>query len=159
MRLQVRSLPLLSGLRIWRCYELWCRSQMQLRSHVAVAVLQASGYSSDWTPSLGTSICRESGPRNGKRTKKKKKSRKKKHFSVRSSCCGAGETNLTGIHEDAVRLVGLGSGIAVSCGVGCGLDLAWLWLWCRPAAVALIGPLAWEPPYAVGVALKRKKNH
>uniref|UniRef100_A0A8C3X9L0 Desmoglein 4 n=1 Tax=Catagonus wagneri TaxID=51154 RepID=A0A8C3X9L0_9CETA len=24
-----------------------------------------------------------------------------------------------------------------------------LWLWCRPAAVALIGPLAWEPPCAV----------
>ena len=31
-------------------------------------------------------------------------------------------------------------------------------LWCRPAAVAPIRPLAWEPPYAVGVTLKRKKN-
>ena len=37
-------------------------------------------------------------------------------------------------------------------------DPVLLWLWCRPAAVALIGPLAWEPPYAVGVALKRKKK-
>ena len=37
-------------------------------------------------------------------------------------------------------------------------DLALLWLWCRPAAVAPTGPLAWEPPYAVGVALKRKKK-
>ena len=27
-----------------------------------------------------------------------------------------------------------------------------------PAAVALIQPLAWEPPYAVGAALKRQKN-
>ena len=27
-----------------------------------------------------------------------------------------------------------------------------LWLWCRPAAVALTGPLAWEPPYAAGAA-------
>ena len=27
-------------------------------------------------------------------------------------------------------------------------------LWCRPAAVAPIWPLAWERPYAVGVALK-----
>ena len=26
---------------------------------------------SDWTPSLGTSICHGSGPRNGKKTKKK----------------------------------------------------------------------------------------
>ena len=34
----VRSLALLSGLRIWRCHELWCRSQMRLRSAVAVAL-------------------------------------------------------------------------------------------------------------------------
>ena len=29
-----------------------------------------------------------------------------------------------------------------------------LWLWCRPAAVGPIQPLAWEPPYAAGAALK-----
>ena len=39
-----------------------------------------------------------------------------------------------------------------------GLDPMLLWLRCRLAAVALIGPLAWEPPYAVGVALKRQKR-
>ena len=33
-----------------------------------------------------------------------------------------------------------------------------LWLWHRHAAVALTGPLAWEPPYAVGVALKKQKK-
>ena len=33
-----------------------------------------------------------------------------------------------------------------------------LWLCCRPAAVALIQPLAWEPPYATGVALKSKER-
>ena len=33
-----------------------------------------------------------------------------------------------------------------------------LWLWCRPEAVALIQPLAWEPPYATGEALKSKKK-
>ena len=38
------------------------------------------------------------------------------------------------------------------------LDLAWLWLWCKLAAVALIQPLAREPPYAAGAALKRQKN-
>ena len=39
-------------------------------------------------------------------------------------------------------------------------DLAWLWLWLwrRLAAVVLIPPLAWELPYAAGVALKREKN-
>ena len=48
----------------------------------------------------------------------------------------------------------------MSCGVGLrrSLDLALLWLWCRPSAVALIRPLAWEPPYAVGMALKRTKR-
>ena len=34
----------------------------------------------------------------------------------------------------------------------------WLWLWRRPAAEASIGPLAWQPPYAAGAALKRKKK-
>ena len=38
MRLRVRSLALLSGLRIQRCRELWCRLQPQLGSCVAVAV-------------------------------------------------------------------------------------------------------------------------
>ena len=33
-----------------------------------------------------------------------------------------------------------------------------LWLWCRPAATALIGPLAWEPPYASGAALTKNKK-
>ena len=37
-------------------------------------------------------------------------------------------------------------------------DLVWLWLWRRLAATAPIGPLAWEPPYVVGVALKRQKE-
>ena len=48
----------------------------------------------------------------------------------------------------------------MSCGVGrkCSLDLMLLWLWCRPAATALIRPLAWEPPYAMSMALKRQKK-
>ena len=46
----------------------------------------------------------------------------------------------------------------MSYGVGCrrSWDPALLWLWCRPGATALIRPLAWEPPYATGVALKRQ---
>ena len=43
-------------------------------------------------------------------------------------------------------------------GSRCGLDPALLWLWYRPAATALIRLLAWEPPQAAGVALKRKKE-
>ena len=34
-----------------------------------------------------------------------------------------------------------------------------LWLWCRPAAVPATRFLAWELPYASGVALKRKKKN
>ena len=33
-----------------------------------------------------------------------------------------------------------------------------LWLWSRPAATALIRPLAWEPPYAVSAALEGQKT-
>ena len=48
--------------------------------------------------------------------------------------------------------------VAVSCGVGCrrSSDPALLWLWRRPVAAALIRPLAWEPTYGVGAALKNK---
>ena len=38
-----------------------------------------------------------------------------------------------------------------------GSDLALLWLWRGPVAVALIGPLAWEPPYAMGAAQEKAK--
>ena len=38
MRLWVLSLASLRGLRIWHCYELWCRSQMRLGSGVPVAL-------------------------------------------------------------------------------------------------------------------------
>ena len=48
----------------------------------------------------------------------------------------------------------------MSCGVGCrhGSDPKLLWLWCRPVATAPIRPLAWELPYATGVALKDKQK-
>ena len=48
----------------------------------------------------------------------------------------------------------------MSCGVGHrrSSDTALLWLWHRPAAVAPIRPLAWEPPYAAGAALKKTKD-
>ena len=71
MRLKVRSLTLLSGLRIWPCHELWCRSQRRLGFEVAVA--KAGSYSSNLTYSLGTSICRRCGPTKTKDEKKKKK--------------------------------------------------------------------------------------
>ena len=57
-------------------------------------------------------------------------------------------------------LSGLRIWLCVSCAVGCrcSLDLVLLWLWRRQVATAPIRPLAWEPPYAAGVALKRTKD-
>ena len=48
------------------------------------------------------------------------------------------------------------SRVAVSCGVGHRHGSAPVWLWL--AAVALILPLAWEPPYTAGTALKSQKK-
>ena len=47
---------------------------MWLGSRIAVAVAQAGSYSSDLTPSPGTSVCHGCSPRKGQKTKKKKKS-------------------------------------------------------------------------------------
>ena len=49
----------------------------------------------------------------------------------------------------------------MSCGVDRrrGSDLALLWLWYRLADVAPTWPLAQEPPYAQGAALRKKKKN
>ena len=64
MKMRVWSLFSLSGSRIWHYCELWCRSQMQLWSQVAVAVAVAVAASciSNSTTSLGTSICPQMWP-------------------------------------------------------------------------------------------------
>ena len=77
--MRVRFLALISGFRIWRCCELWCSLQTLLGSSVAVAAVQASGYSSDLTPSLETSKCCGCSPR--KRQKKKPHKNQKPYWN------------------------------------------------------------------------------
>ena len=77
MRLWVRSLASLSGLRIQRGRELYCRSKTRLGSGVAVAMAVAGSCSSDSNPRLGTSICCGCSP---KRQKTKTKTNKKNHM-------------------------------------------------------------------------------
>ena len=74
MRTQVRPLASLGRLRIRRCHEQWRRLQPRLGYRVAVAVV--CSYSSNSTPSLGTSMC--CGCDRKKKKKKKKKKRNKK---------------------------------------------------------------------------------
>ena len=76
-------------------------------------------------------------------------------------------TNPTRNHEVAGSIPALAQWVndrrcrELWCRLRCGSDPALLWLWRRPVAIAPIGPLAWEPPYATGAAqemAKRQKN-
>ena len=67
----------------------------------------------------------------------------------RSSRPGAVEMNPTRNREVAGLIPGLLCGLRIQhCHE----------LWWRPAAVAPIRPLAWEPPYIMGAAVKKKKK-
>ena len=65
-----------------------------------------------------------------------------------SSHCDTAEKNPTNIPEDVGSIPGFQeSDVALSCGVGHKHSVDLMLLWHRPAAVALIQPLAREPPY------------
>ena len=72
-----------------------------------------------------------------------------KKFFFCSYGCGAAETIRLGTMKLRVGSLALLSGLRIRhCHE----------LWLRLTATALIRPLAWEPPYAAGAALKRQKN-
>ena len=102
MRLRVWSLPLLSGLTIWRCRELWCGSQMRSdpallwfwRRPVATAPIQPLA----WEPPYAVGAAQIKS-NNNKRQKKKKIQGRSRH--------GAAETNPTRNQEVAGLIPGL----------------------------------------------------
>ena len=74
MRLRVRSLASLSGLRIQRCRELWCRLQMRLGSCIAVALAWAVAAAPirplAWEPPYAAGAAQEMAKRQKQKTKK-----------------------------------------------------------------------------------------
>ena len=148
MRLRVRSLASLSGLSIWHCHELWCRLHMRLdlawlwRRPAAVVPFS--------TPSLGTCMCLRCGPK----------------CHGWSSHCGSAiyEPELVSIRTPVQSLASL-SGLRFQCCYECSigprrvLEPRLLWLWCKLAPAALIQTLAWELPYAAGLALRNKQKY
>ena len=66
MRLQVRSLASLRGLRIRRCHEPWCRSQTQLGSGVAVAPMRPLA----WEPPYAADVAVKRQKKGGEAVRK-----------------------------------------------------------------------------------------
>ena len=67
MRLWVRSLALLSGLRIRCCHELWCRSQTRLGFGIAVALAATAPIRPlAWEPPYATEAALEKAKRQKK---------------------------------------------------------------------------------------------
>ena len=77
-----------------------------------------------------------------------------------NSRCSSVVTNPTSIRRMWVRSLASVSGLKIwcCCELPRGLDPILMWLWRRPSAIALILPLAWELPYAMGAALKNKQT-
>ena len=74
MRMRVPFLASLSGLRIRRCRELWCKSQTPL----GFCILWLAAVALIWPLSLGTSKCRGCGPVKQKKKRQKQKTKNKK---------------------------------------------------------------------------------
>ena len=72
MRIWIWSLAFLSGSVIQCCCELWYRLQARLRFPRCCGCGKASSYSSNSTPSLGTSICHKCGLKKKKRRRRRR---------------------------------------------------------------------------------------
>ena len=77
MRMHIRSLASLSGLRTWHCCELWYRSQTSSDPTLLWLWCRPAAIA-DWTPSPGTSICHRCSLKKKKIKKKKERKEKKR---------------------------------------------------------------------------------
>ena len=71
IRLQIQSLALLSGLKIWRCHKLQARWQTQLESHIAVAVAQEAAVPQTRPPAWESPYAVSAALKSKKKKKKK----------------------------------------------------------------------------------------
>ena len=89
MRMRVQSLALLSGLRIWHCCELRCRSQTLLGSWVAMAVARPAAVVLIQPLAWELPYATECGSKKTKEDRKKKKKKKKElqaQWQMKKSC-------------------------------------------------------------------------
>ena len=156
--MKVQSLASLSGLRIQHCCKLWHRSQMQLRSGIAVAVLKTCSVGLIHRP-RAWELLYAAGAAPPKKRKRKKsilllqirvwrlgKGKRRDYCHLESGrgvpAVAQCVKNPTSIHEDSGSIPGLTKRVKDLVLLQAAMDPTLLWH--RLAAATLIRPLAWE---------------
>ena len=104
LRMRVQSLASLSGSKIRRCRGLWPRSQNEARILCYCGCGTASSCSSNSTPSPGTSICQECGPKNQKKKVTKEKTGCQQSYQGADQCQGMISSHAKALRRQPTKL-------------------------------------------------------